>query len=64
MGISSTLEPACQCQRHTRCGFSPWEDPMEEGMASHSNIPAWTWAQKPGGLPSIRSQRAGRDEVT
>ena len=31
-----------------------WEDPLEEGMATHSSISAWRipWAEKPGGLSS------------
>ena len=39
------------------------EDPMEEGMATHSSILAWgiPWAEEPGGLPSIASQRVGHD---
>ena len=29
-----------------------WEDPVEEGMATHSNILAWKipWTEEPGGL--------------
>ena len=29
-----------------------WEDPLEEGMATHSGILAWTipWTEEPGGL--------------
>ena len=32
-----------------------WEDPLEEGMATHSSILAWRIPQteKPGGLQSI-----------
>ena len=43
-----------------------WEDPLEEGMAAHSNILAWRipWTEEPGGLQSIGSQRAGRDWAT
>ena len=39
------------------------EDPLEEEMATHSSILAWEipWTEEPGGLQSIRSQRAGRD---
>ena len=39
------------------------EDPLEEGMATHSNIPAWRTpgTEEPGGLQSIRSQRVGQD---
>ena len=30
----------------------PWEDSMEEGMATHSSILAWRipWTEEPGGL--------------
>ena len=36
-----------------------WEDPLEEGIATHSRILAWriSWTEEPGGLPSIGSQR-------
>ena len=39
------------------------EDPMEEGMATHSSILAWgiPWAEEPGGLPSMGSQRVGHN---
>ena len=38
-----------------------WEDPLEEGTATHSSILAWRipWTEKPGGLWSIASQRVG-----
>ena len=37
------------------------EDPLEEGMAPHSNILAWEIPQteEPGGLQSIRSEGGG-----
>ena len=40
-----------------------WEDPLEEGMATHSSILTWTipWTEEPGGLQSIRSQRVGHN---
>ena len=40
-----------------------WEDSLEEGMATHSSIPAWEvpWAEEPGGLQSMRSQRVRHD---
>ena len=33
-----------------------WEDPLEEGMATHSSILAWEipWREEPGGLQSMR----------
>ena len=39
------------------------EDPLEEGMATHSSILAWRipWTEEPGGLQSVESQRVGHD---
>ena len=36
-----------------------WEDNLEKGMATHSDILAWSipWIDKPGGLWSMGSQR-------
>ena len=36
-----------------------WEDPLEKGMATQSNILAWRirWTGEPGGLQSMGSQR-------
>ena len=38
-----------------------WEDPLEEGIATHSSILAWriAWTEGPGGLQSTGSQRVG-----
>ena len=35
------------------------KDPLEEGMATHSNILAWRipWTEEPGGLQPIGLQR-------
>ena len=40
-----------------------WEDPLEEGMATHSSILAWEipWTEEPGRLQSTGSQRVGHD---
>ena len=40
-----------------------WEDPLENDMATHSNILAWRipWAEEPGGLQSMGLQRVGYD---
>ena len=35
-----------------------WEDPLEEGMMTHSNI---SWTEEPGGLQSIGFQRVRQD---
>jgi len=42
------------------------EDPLEEGMATHSSILAWRtpWTEEPGGLQSMGSQRVRHKEVT
>ena len=39
------------------------EDPLEEGMATHSSILAWEipWTEETGGLRSMGSQRVGHD---
>ena len=40
-----------------------WEDPLEEGMATHSSILAWRipGTEEPGGLQFIGLQRVGDD---
>ena len=40
-----------------------WEDTLEEGMATHTTILAWSipWTEQPGGLQSIESHRVGHD---
>ena len=39
------------------------EDPLEEGMATHSSIPAWRipWTEEPGRLQSLGLQRVEHD---
>ena len=41
------------------------EDPLEKGMATHSNIPTWRipWTEEPGGLESMGLQRVRQDWV-
>ena len=36
-----------------------WEDPLEKGMVTPSNILAWTipWTEEPGGLQSMGLQK-------
>ena len=43
--------------------FLGWEDPLKKGMTTHSNILAWRipWAEEPGELQSMESQRVGHD---
>ena len=39
------------------------EDPLEEGLATHSRVLAWRvlWTEEPGRLQSIGSQRLRHD---
>ena len=45
--------------------FLGWEDPLEEGMATHSSILAWEipWTDEPGGLHAMEWQRVRQDWV-
>ena len=47
--------PAMQ---ETSIGFLVWEDPLQEGMATHSSILAWRipWTEEPSRLQSIEFQ--------
>jgi len=55
--------PAMQKTQETWVQFLGWEDPLEEGMATHSSILAWrvSWTEKPGGLQFTWLQRVGHD---
>ena len=41
-----------------------WEDPLERGMATHSNILAWriSWTEEPDGLPFMGHNPWGHKE--
>ena len=54
--------PAMQEPQETQVRSLGQEDPLEEGMVTHSSILAWRipWTQESGGLQSIGSQRVGR----
>ena len=43
-----------------------WEDPLEEVMATHSNIRPWRipWTEKPGRQQSMGLQTVGHDLAT
>ena len=53
---------------HVRWGvqYLGGEDPLEEGMVTHSSISAWKvpWTEEPGGLQSMGSQKWWHDLVT
>ena len=41
-------------------------DPLEEGMVTHSSIPAWEipWTEEPGGIQFMELQRIGHNRTT
>ena len=51
--------PALQETQETRVQSLGQEDPLEEGMTTHSSILAWriSWTEEPGGLQSIGLHR-------
>ena len=63
-GGTTGKEPPCQHRKHkTRVQSLAQENPLEKGMATHSSILAQRipWAEGPGGLQFMGSQRAGQD---
>ena len=55
--------PAMQELQETQAQSLDWQDSLEEGMVTHSSIPAWRipWTEEPGRLQSIGLQRIGHD---
>ena len=55
--------PANAGDNETQVRFPSWEDPLEEGMTTHSSILAWRipWTEEPGGLLSKGLQRVGHN---
>ena len=55
-----------QEMQETQVRFLGRADPLEEEMAIHSSILAWRipWAEEPGGLESMGSQKVGHDRGT
>ena len=49
--------------QETRVQSLGWEDLLEKEMATHSSILAWKipWAEEPGRVQSMGSQRVGHD---
>ena len=56
-GGASVKELACQCWRHKRCRFDPWDGKIPWGRAWQPtpNILAWgiPWTEEPGRLQSM-----------
>ena len=55
----SVVKKSLQETQETWVLFLGWEDPLKEGMETHSSIPAWRIprTEEPVRLWSIRSQR-------
>ena len=55
--------PAVQEVQKMRVWSLSQEDPLEEDMATHSNILAWriSWTEKPGRLQTLGLQRVGHN---
>ena len=49
--------------QETQVGSLGQEDPLEEGMVTHSSTLAWRipWTEEPGRLQSVGSGRVGHD---
>ena len=60
---ASGKELACQCRRRERCGSLSRDDPLEEGVATHSSILAWRIprTEEPARLQSTALQRGGHN---
>ena len=52
-----------RAMRETQVSFLSREDPLEEGMTTHSSTLAWRipWTEEPGELWSMGLQRVGHD---
>ena len=65
MGVSLVAQTVKNLStvQETQVQSLDWEDPLEKGMATHSSILAWKipWAEEPGGLQSMGSQRVRDD---
>ena len=55
--------PVMQKMQEIQVQFLGGENPLEEGMATHSSMLAWSipWTEEPGGLQPMGSQRVGHD---
>ena len=62
-GSAGESEKNLSVKQKTQGQYLGQEDPMEEGVATHSSILAWgiPWTEEPGGLQSIGLQRVRHD---
>ena len=61
--IGASLVKALPAMLEARVRSLGQEDPLQEGMATHSRTLAWgiLWTEEPGGLHSIGWHRVGHD---
>ena len=54
-----------QEMQETQVPFLGWEDPLEEGMETRSNILAWRspWTEEPGRLQSMGHKESDMTEA-
>ena len=54
------------CNEETCVQPLGWEDPLEKGVATHSNILTWRipWTEEPGGLQSMGDAESQHDCAT
>ena len=64
--LVAQMEKNLPVMRETRVWSLSGEEPLEEGMATHSSILAWRipWTEEPVGLQSMWLQRVGLNWVT
>ena len=64
MGLSGGSDSKeSDCNAGVLGSIPGWEDPLEEGIATHSRILAWRipWTEEPGELQSTGSQKVRHD---
>ena len=69
LGDISEASLVAQTVKESACNAGEplgWEDPLEKGMATHSNILAWgiPWTEEPSGLQFMGLQRVRHNWAT
>ena len=56
--LAAQMVKTLPAMQKTQVRFLGWEDPLQEGTATHSSILAWrtAWTEEPGGLQSMELQ--------
>ena len=62
-GVVAQRGKNLRAMQETQVSFLSREDPLEEGMTTHSSTLAWRipWTEEPGELWSMGLQRVGHD---